>query len=69
MNNREKLLLKVQGWVDANPGLTETKDQELIRLSQGLTPANLIAVNYTVISLQSHTVWLRVNTSAKFLLD
>lgn len=49
--SRQRLLLKTQGWADANPGLTETKDQDLIRLTQGLTLANLIPVNYTTISL------------------
>lgn len=54
--SRERLLVKVQGSGDTNPGLTEIKDQDLIRLTLGLTPANLIPVNYTEISLRSHMV-------------
>lgn len=49
----EKPLSKVQGRADANRALTETKDQDLIRLTLGLTTANLIAVNYTEVSLHS----------------
>lgn len=52
-HSRETLLLKEHGWADANPGLTETKDQDVIRLTRGLTAANLIPVNYTEISLHS----------------
>lgn len=34
----------------------EIKDQDQIRLTWGLTQPNLIGVNDTVITLQSHTV-------------
>lgn len=54
--SRQRLLVKVQGCGDTNPSLTEIKDQDLIRLTLGLTPANLIPVNYTEISLHSHMV-------------
>lgn len=33
----------------------EIKDQDQIRLTWGLTQPNLIGVNYTLITLQSHT--------------
>ena len=58
VHSRVRLLLKVRGWAEANPGLTETKDQDLIRLIQH----RLILLQSTTPRFHYPHIWLQVAT-------